>query len=427
MFYTITKFLKSPYASRLEPREREELRLLTRIFPFKVSRYVLDELINWSDYKSDPIYRLTFPTKGMLTVEHWQYLKNANSTDQLKTRIRHIHGQLNPHPAGQQDNIPRIGNRVFEGIQHKYKETVLFFPAQGQTCHSYCTYCFRWAQFVQSTEHKFKSRDLQNLYDYLSAKKEVTDILFTGGDPMFMTNQTLFSYLNVILHHDLKHVSNIRIGTKALSFYPMRFLGETGDNLLKKFNTMIRRGKNITVMAHFSHPRELQTSTVSEAVKRLRDAGVIIRTQAPLIKGINADPVVWRTMWNKQVKMGMVPYYMFIERDTGAHHYFSVPLARAFEIFTNAYSKVSGLAKTVRGPSMSTHPGKVMINGIVTIDGDRYFSLKFIQARHPEIINKPFFARYDEKATWLDDLQIEPKMDFLSDECLGYDEASEVA
>ena len=34
------------------------------------------------------------------------------------------------------------------GLQHKYRETVLFFPAQGQTCHAYCTYCFRWPQFV---------------------------------------------------------------------------------------------------------------------------------------------------------------------------------------------------------------------------------------------------------------------------------------
>ena len=90
------------------------------------------------------------------------------------------------------DNIPVIGKRIFGGLQHKYKETVLFFPAPGQSCHSYCTYCFRWAQFVNLDEHKFKSKDVKDLFDYLSYQKEVTDILFTGGDPLYMRNSQLF-------------------------------------------------------------------------------------------------------------------------------------------------------------------------------------------------------------------------------------------
>ena len=56
---------------------------------------------------------------------------------------------------------------------------------------------------------------------------------------------------------------------------------------------------------------------------------------------------------------------MFVERDTGAHNYFEVPLIRAYDIFREAYGNVSGLARTVRGPSMSTFPGKVRIHGIL--------------------------------------------------------------
>ena len=52
-------------------------------------------------------------------------------------------------------------------------------------------------------------------------------------------------------------------------------------------------------------------------------------------------------MWRTQVRMGMVPYYMFVERDTGPQDYFAVPLARGYEIFREAYQGVSGLA----GPS----------------------------------------------------------------------------
>ncbi len=101
----------------------------------------------------------------------------------------------------------------------------------------------------------------------------------------------------------------------------------------------------------------------------------------------------------------MVPYYMFIERDTGAHDYFAVPLAEAYYIFTEAYASVSGLSKTVRGPSMSAGPGKVLVVGIVEKYGEKQFILKLIQARNPDLINIPFFAKYDEKATWLDGLK----------------------
>ena len=110
-------------------------------------------------------------------------------------------------------------------------------------------------------------------------------------------------------------------------------------------------------------------------------------------------------MWQKQVDLGAVPYYMFVERDTGARNYFEVPLARALEIFNSAYRRVSGLARTVRGPSMSATPGKVCVDGVVEVGGENVFALKFLQGRNPEWANRLFFAKFDEKAVWLDDLQ----------------------
>lgn len=104
-------------------------------------------------------------------------------------------------------------------------------------------------------------------------------------------------------------------------------------------------------------------------------------------------------------KCGCIPYYMFVVRDTGAQHYFGVPLARACEIFQGAYQQVSGLARTVRGPSMSAAPGKVQVMGVNDIEGERVFTLQFIQARDPDWVLQPFFARHDPEARWLDDLQ----------------------
>ncbi len=410
MFYSISKFVKSDYAGLLSSAELEDLKLLSKVFPFKVSAYVLDELIDWKNRQDDPIYRLTFPQPEMLMPEHWEQLRNAKTFEEERAVVKKIREQLNPHPDGQTDNIPRIGDRLLGGLQHKYRETVLVFPAQGQTCHAYCTYCFRWAQFVNLDEHKFKTKEQKDLFDYLSLHQEVTDVLFTGGDPMWMSNEKFFEYLDVLLMPELEHVKSVRIGTKALAYHPQRFLGEEGDALLKYFERLIKAGKNIAIMAHFSHWKELQTETVATAIKRILGTGAQIRTQAPLIRGINDSAEVWRDMWKKQVNMGLIPYYMFVERDTGAQHYFSVPLARAYDIFTEAYSQVSGLAKTVRGPSMSAWPGKVLVSGIVGHGKDKKFVLKFIQSRNPELINKPFFAEYDENATWLDELELDSEI-----------------
>ena len=60
---------------------------------------------------------------------------------------------------------------------------------------------------------------------------------------------------------------------------------------------------------------------------------------------------------------------------------------------------------TVRGPSMSATPGKVLIDGVTEIEGRKVFVLKFLQGRDPEWAGRVFFADYDENATWLDDLR----------------------
>jgi hypothetical protein len=142
-----------------------------------------------------------------------------------------------------------------------------------------------------------------------------------------------------------------------------------------------------------------------KAVSRLVNAGATVRCQAPLIRHVNDNAENWRDMWRMQVRLGAIPYYMFVERDTGARGYFEVPLTVAYEIFTEAYTQVTGLARTVRGPSMSCTPGKVMVEGVTEVGGEKVFVLKMIQARDPSWVNKVFFAKFDPRAGWMDQLK----------------------
>jgi L-lysine 2,3-aminomutase len=204
----------------------------------------------------------------------------------------------------------------------------------------------------------------------------------------------------------LEQIESIRIGTKSLAYWPARFVTDPdADATCELFTEVVRAGKNLAFMAHFSHPREMEPAVVEEAVRRVLGTGAVIRTQAPLIRSINDTPEVWARMWRRQISQGMIPYYMFVERDTGPQDYFAVPLATAHDIFRDAYAQVSGLCRTVRGPSMSSTPGKVCVDGIVDVNGERLFVLHLIQARNPDLVGRPFFARYDPDAVWLDDLR----------------------
>ncbi|AYY13555.1 lysine 2,3-aminomutase [Actinobacteria bacterium YIM 96077] len=393
----------------LDEAERLRVRAVAEVLPFRVNDYVVDELIDWSAAPDDPMYRLVFPQSDMLPERDVsriaELLTSGASRQELTAAANEVRAKLNPHPAGQMElNIPSTGEEPLNGVQHKYDETVLFFPKQGQTCHAYCTYCFRWAQFVGEPDLKMSSGDIDLLVQYLRAHPEVTSVLFTGGDPMIMGEGVLNRYIEPLL--ELDQLESIRIGTKALGYWPQRWVTDPdADDTLRLFERVVESGKNLAFMAHFSHPREMMPQLATEAVRRIRDTGAVIRTQAPLIRMINDDADTWATMWRTQVRQGMVPYYMFVERDTGPQDYFAVPLARGYEIFRQAYQQVSGLARTVRGPSMSATPGKVCVDGVTEVAGEKVFVLHMIQARNPDLVGRPFFAAYDENAAWLDDLK----------------------
>ena len=396
----------------LPPDERLAVRAVATVLPFRTNAYVVENLIDWDAAPDDPIYRLVFPQPDMLPAQDVARLSDLIATDapreQINQAAHEIRMRLNPHPAGQLLlNAPSLDGRPLPGLQHKYPETVLFFPRQGQTCHAYCTYCFRWAQFVDEPELKMATDDISTLVSYLAVHPEVTSVLFTGGDPMIMGAPVLRRYIEPLLNDPrLAHVESIRIGTKSLSYWPQRYVTDPDtEATLKLFEEVTNAGKNLAVMAHFSHPRELEPDILGAAVRNIRRTGAVVRTQAPLIRSINDNAETWRTMWRSQVRMGMVPYYMFIERDTGPQDYFAVPLARAYEIFRDAYQGVSGLCRTVRGPSMSATPGKVAVDGVATIAGIKVFVLRMIQARDPSLVGTPFFARFDPGATWLNDLE----------------------
>ena len=410
--YTLGNFRTIPQIQQISEETQFEMEVVGNVLPFKTNNYVVEQLIDWDNVPNDPMYVLTFPQKGMLIPEHYDKMASTLRSGADKKEIARIANdirlQLNPHPAGQMElNVPQLkdGTKLY-GMQHKYDETCLFFPSQSQTCHAYCTFCFRWPQFVGMDEMKFAMREGEQLVQYLKEHPEISDVLFTGGDPMIMKASMFSVYTDALLDAKLPNLKTIRIGTKAVSYWPYKFLTNSdADETLKNFEKIVKSGTHLAIMAHFNHLAELSTDPIKEAIKRIRNTGAQIRTQSPLLAHINDDANMWAEMWQKQVSLGCIPYYMFVVRDTGAQHYFGVPLVKAEKIFRTAFRKVSGLARTVRGPSMSATPGKVHVLGVSEINGQKVMALQLLQGRESEWVGVPFFAKYDENAIWLDDLK----------------------
>jgi len=399
-----------PQFRKLSQEQVQSIKTVSEVLPFKTNNYVLNELIDWDNYLADPFYILNFPQREMLRPNQFRTISemvrdNTSKTD-LAKYILELRLNLNPHPDGQMEhNVPSLNGQLLTGIQHKYRETVLFFPSRGQTCHAYCTFCFRWPQFIGMKELKFSMKQLSLVLTYLKENPSVTDILITGGDPMVMKTEILARYINKILDANLPGLRTIRIGTKSLSFWPYRYLTDPDSkDLLDLLRSVNDSGIHMALMAHINHPGELKTDAVKEAISRIRETGTQIRSQSPLLRHINDDPATWALMWKKQVNLGIIPYYMFVSRHTGAQSYFGVTLERSHRIFNDAYRQVSGIGRTVRGPSMSAAPGKVRIVGISEIRGEKVFVLEFLQARNPEWVGQPFYAAFDPAAQWLDDL-----------------------
>ncbi|HKB87724.1 MAG TPA: hypothetical protein VKD08_16220 [Ignavibacteriaceae bacterium] len=409
-FYGLKDIDSIPQLKILNRDEKFVLKVVSQVLPFRTNNYVVEELIDWNNVPDDPIYQLTFLQKDMLTDDQFTRMADALNRNlshaELKEVVDDLRLELNPHPAGQMnENVPKLNDEAVPGVQHKYRETVLIFPSSGQTCHAYCTFCFRWAQFVGMNDLRFATDESKRFQHYLKGHKEVSDILLTGGDPMIMGLNNIKAYIEPLLQPEFEHIQSIRIGTKSVAYWPYKYVTDKdADGLLELFERVVNSGKHLAIMGHYNHWKELSTDVSREAIRRIRNTGAQIRTQSPLIKHINDDPSVWAKMWKDQVNLGCIPYYFFVERNTGAKNYFEIPLERAYNIFREAYVQVSGLSRTVRGPSMSSLPGKVAIEGIAEVRGEKVFVLTLLQARNPEWCKRPFFAKYDPNVSWYNEL-----------------------
>lgn len=379
-----TRFKSSEYYQKLPLAEKKVFDTLTHFFPFKANNYVLENLIEWDLVPHDPMYRLLFPRKEILGEARYSRVKqifdsNLDPKGQSE-KLKEIKDEVKPAIKFFPSSIPHMQGKPLTGLFRSFRTILNLFPdPMLKTCHAYCSYCFRWNAFGDyKAQQTTTYSDPELPVAFLKKNPEINEVLFTGADPLMLNSKVIKKFIDPIL--DIDSVKVIRLSSKALAFWPFRFTTDSdADSLLSLFDYIKSRGKGLSLSAHFSLPRELDHPEVTKAIMRIRNTGAVIRTQAPIVVGVNDNSKAWSDLWMKQITLGLVPYYMFVESGALPESCFRVPLAKALEIFQNAQRDTCGLARTVRGPVFMNDLNRTLLSGVTEIKGEKFFVLKTLQ------------------------------------------------
>lgn len=343
----------------LSAEDEKKLQEILCRFPMRVTRYYLS-LVDWDHYEEDPIFRMCVPS--------------VRETDL----------------SGTFDTSGESFNTKLPGLQHKYHETALILTTSE--CAMYCRHCFR-KRLVGLEDHEETATDPLQAAEYVRAHREISNVLLSGGDSFLLDNEKIGLYLR--LFAEIPHLDFIRFGTRTPVTFPMRITEDPElIKLLKKYGSI----KQIYVVTHFNHPREITPESI-RAVTALRDAGVILRNQTVLLRGVNDDPAVLGTLLRRLTSIGVIPYYIFQCRPvTGVKSQFQVPFSEGYAIVEQAKSVQNGQGKCLRY-ALSHPTGKIEILG-PGADGQMLF--KYHQSKNDEDAGRIFSSPLAAGQAWLD-------------------------
>jgi lysine 2,3-aminomutase len=106
---------------------------------------------------------------------------------------------------------------------------------------------------------------------------------------------------------------------------------------------MLRKYAPIFMMTHFNHPYEV-TDEAKRACAVLVDHGIPIYNQTVLLRKINSDPIILRSLFHELLKNRVKPYYLYqCDLSEGIEH-FRTPVQTGIEIIESLRGHTSGLA-----------------------------------------------------------------------------------
>jgi len=194
-------------------------------------------------------------------------------------------------PCGEDSHMP------VPGLVHRYPDRVLFLVTDR--CASYCRYCTR-SRVVSGAGEQELHTEFEAAFRYLEQHTEVRDVLLSGGDALLFNDAKLEAILKRL--RAIPHIEFLRVGTRVPIFLPQRITPE--------LCRMLAGYHPLWMSVHVNHPREL-TLEVKEALERLADHGIPLGNQSVLLRGVNDDADVMKSLVQKLLVCRVRPYYLY--------------------------------------------------------------------------------------------------------------------
>jgi len=194
-------------------------------------------------------------------------------------------------PCGEDSHMP------VPGLVHRYPDRVLFLITDR--CASYCRYCTR-SRVVSGVGEQDLHTDFEAAFRYLERHTEVRDVLLSGGDPLLFSDAKLDALLTRL--RSIKHIEFLRIGSRVPIFLPQRITPE--------LCRMLQKHHPLWLSIHTNHPREL-TTEVRDALSLLANHGVPLGNQSVLLRGVNDNVPVMKSLLHKLLMCRVRPYYLY--------------------------------------------------------------------------------------------------------------------
>lgn len=217
-----------------------------------------------------------------------------------------------------------------ENLVHRYPDRVLMLSTGF--CSVYCRYCTRSHMVLKDKKH-FGVKAWEKSIDYIRNNLKVRDAILSGGDPLTLPDkhlEFLLSSLRAIPHLDI-----LRIGSKVPVVMPQRIT----TSLVK----MLKKYHPLYMSIHFTHPDEIMPE-VSEACRRIADAGIVMGSQTVLLKGVNDNVDTMKELVHKLLKIRVRPYYLYQCDPIPGSSHFRTPVAKGLEIIQGLRGFTSGYA-----------------------------------------------------------------------------------
>jgi lysine 2,3-aminomutase len=302
--------------------------------------------------------------KGSLPVGITPYYASLMAHADASEPLRRTHIMVNDEyvrmPGEEDDPLSEDHDTVAPGLVHRYPDRVLFLTTGF--CSTYCRYCTR-SRMVGNPggEYQFSTTQWEKALAYLEAHTEVRDVLLSGGDPLSIGDDKLDWLLTRL--RKIKHIEFVRIGTKIPAVLPMRI---TRD-LVK----MLRKHHPLWMSIHFTHPTEI-TPEVREATSRLADAGIPLGSQTVLLKDINDDTEVMKTLMHGLLTMRVKPYYLYQCDPIKGSGHFRTPVHKGIEIIQSLRGHTTGYACPMFVVDAPGGGGKIQLapDAVAGRDGD---------------------------------------------------------